>query len=83
MDNPQIGDRTRQWFWEMLANLGLSTVTDERYDREFVDEILQIFLDREYKPDGRGGLFVIKNCDRDLRDVEIWYQMCWHLNDIV
>lgn len=82
MDDPLIGDRTGQWFWGMINNLGLGAMTDDRYDEEAVDEIIDIFLDREYAPNGKGGLFKIRGCDEDLRDVEIWYQLCWYLDTI-
>ena len=83
MDDPNIGDRTAQWFWGMVTNLGLGGCTDEYYDRREVNDILERFLNREYEPDGRGGLFRVRNCANDLRDVEIWYQMLWYLNSIV
>lgn len=83
MDNPNIGDRTGQWFWSMITNLGLGSMNDDCFDEAEVNEIIGRFLDREYEPDGRGGLFTIKHCKRDLRDVEIWYQLCWYLDNIV
>ena len=83
MDDPSIGDRTGQWFWGMIVNLGLGSMTDDRYDKQYVDHILYRFLNREYDPDGKGGLFTVRNCDEDLRTVEIWYQMCWYLDNIV
>lgn len=82
MDDTRIGDRTSQWFWNMITNLGLGSMTDNRYDRDYIEECVRRFLDREYEPDGEGGLFRIRNCDYDLRDVEIWYQMCWYLDTI-
>lgn len=82
MDDPAIGDRTAQWFWGMIANLGLGHMTDDRYDERYVDEVIERFLNRDYAPDGKGGLFRVRNCDQDLRDVEIWYQLCWYLNTI-
>lgn len=82
MDDPSIGNRTQQWFWGMITNLGLGSMTDSRFDRDAANDILERFLDREYEPDGKGGLFTVRNCDSDLRDVEIWYQMCWYLNRI-
>lgn len=83
MDDPTIGDRTGQWFWKMIVNLGLGSMTDRLFNANYVDEVIVRFLNREYKPDGRGGLFTVKNCDEDLRDVEIWYQLCYYLDSIV
>ena len=82
MDDPKIGDRTGQWFWGMIANLGLNGMTDNRYDEQYVNDVINRFLDREYKSNGRGGLFTIRNCEYDLRNVEIWYQLCWYLDTI-
>ena len=83
MDDPVIGDRTGQWFWNMITNLGLGAMIDSKYDKEEVDYILARFLNREYEPNGKGGLFTVRHCEDDLRTVEIWYQMCWYLNNIV
>lgn len=83
MDDPAIGDRTGQWFWGMIVNLGLGSMTDDRFDKKFVDDSIDRFLNREYEPDGKGGLFTIKHCNRDLRDVEIWYQLCYYLDTII
>lgn len=82
MDDPRLGDRRSQWFWDMVVNLGLGGMTDDRYDDAYVDEVVSRFLDREYKPNGEGGLFTINNCKYDLRDVEIWYQLNWYLDNI-
>lgn len=82
MDNPQIGNRTGQWFWSMVVSLGLGGQTDNRFDRRFVDNVLERFLDRKYSPNGQGGLFMIRNCNRDLRKVEIFHQLCWYLGTI-
>lgn len=82
MDNPNYGDRSHQWFWKMIINLGLGSMTDTNFDRHYVHDVIERFLNRKYEPDGKGGLFQIKNCDRDLREVEIWYQLCWYLDSI-
>lgn len=82
MDNPAYGDRTGQWFWDMIVNLGLGSMTDNHFDSEYVDDVLDRFLDRRYAPNGRGGLFTIRSCEFDLRKVEIWYQLCWYLDTI-
>ena len=83
MDDPHYGDRTKQWFWGMIVNLGLGSMSDAKYNRDEVDAIINRFLDRKYERDGRGGLFRVENCDRDLRKVEIWYQLCWYLDSII
>lgn len=83
MDDPNVGDRTSQWFWSMIASLGLNSMIDARFDRRYVDGVIKTFLDREYAPNGKGGLFTIRDRDRDLRTVEIWYQLCWFLDNIV
>lgn len=82
MDDPVIEDRTTQWFWNMIVNLGLGSMTDDRFDKRFVKSTIERFLDRDYEPNGKGGLFTIKETDRDLRTVEIWYQLCWYLDSI-
>lgn len=81
MYDPEIGDRTGLWFWSMIRNLGLGDMTDDNFDEELVDYTITNFLDHNYEPDGRGGLFTLKCFDRDLRGVEIWYQLNWYLNE--
>lgn len=82
MDNPNVGDRTTQWFWSMVTNLGLGYMYDDEFDQELVDDKVRIFLCRDYEPNGEGGLFTINNCRYDLRTVEIWHQLCWYLDTI-
>lgn len=83
MYDPDLGDQTARWFWEMIDSLGLNYMTDDRYNERYVDATIDVFLNREYKRNGEGGLFTVRRCDRDLRSVEIWYQMCCHINDIL
>lgn len=80
MDDPRIGNRTGQWFWSMMVSLGLGSMIDSRYDEKEADSILYTFLKRKYQSNGKGGLFTIKNCDCDLRRVEIWTQLCFYLD---
>ena len=83
MDNPNYGDRTAQWFWGMINNLGLGSMTDDQFNKRRVVSAIEALLRREYAPDGRGGLFTVKHCEYDLREVEIWRQLCWYLNNIL
>lgn len=80
MDDPQLGDRTGQWFWSMIVNLGLGSMDDNRFDERYVDKVIATFLNQEYEADGKGGLFTVKNCEKDLRNTEIWFQMCRYLD---
>lgn len=81
MSDPRYGNRTSQWFWEMLVTLGLGSMDDIRYNESYVDMVLARFMAREYEPDGRGGLFRIEG--RDLRGEEIWTQMNWYIDRIL
>lgn len=82
MDNPKYGNRTSQWFWIMISNMGLGGMTDDNYDDEYVEYIIDRFLNREYFPDGKGGLFIIKDCPYDVRELEIWVQLSWYMNSM-
>lgn len=81
MANPDIGNRTGKWFWSMVENLGIADMDDANFDGEYFDHVIMRFLDREYEPDGKGGLFTVHRNNRDMRDVDIWYQAMWHLSD--
>lgn len=83
MGDDDIGNRTGQWFWNMIVNLGLGSMTDQRFDRDYVIFCIDRFINREYEPDGEGGLVTIPNCRQDLRTIEIWYQMMWYLSNVL
>lgn len=82
MDDPTMGDRTGQWFWGMIMSLGLNGMTDDHFDERYVKHVIDRFLNREYDPDGRGGLFIVRNSTIDFRKIEIWNQLSWYLNSI-
>lgn len=82
MDNPALGDRTGQWFWGMIATLGLGAMNDNEFDKRVVENTVNTFLDRQYDSDGAGGLFRIRGIDVDLTEVDIWTQLCWYLDSI-
>lgn len=82
MSDPEKGDRTRQWFWNMMRSLGLNSMTDYNFDEGLVNDAVTKFLNREYDRNGKGGLFTIKGWDRDARDVEIWHQLMAYLNNL-
>lgn len=82
MDDYTFGNRTSQWFWGMIDSLGLSQMDNFHFRRQICDDIIDTFLDRNYAPNGRGGLFTLINNRRDMRSVEIWYQACAYFNEI-
>ena len=82
MSDDSYGNRTRKWFRKMLMSLGLSGMYNMHYNKEFVDRVIDIFLKREYDYSGKGGLFALRNPDRDQRTIEIWAQMCDYLYEI-
>ena len=83
MEDPRMGDRTAQWFWNMIVSLGLGSMSDDRFDEGHVRAVVSRFLNRAYEPNGAGGLFTIRGYHEDLRDMEIWRQMCLYLDAII
>lgn len=66
------------WFWHLLEVLELGKFNDLEYDEEVQEEVARIVdrvIWRTYSPDGRGGLFPLRNPDRDQRKIELWYQL--------
>lgn len=76
-----IGYRDDRWFWDMLISLGLEEMSDEKFDEDYVNRVIDRFLNRRYERNGKGGLFTVTTRSQDLRNVEIWYQMCWYLKE--
>jgi len=70
----------RDWFWEMMDNLGLAKHTDDYdYSEEEVNDILDRVIWRTYYTNGEGGLFPLRHASADQRHIELWYQMCAYL----
>lgn len=83
MDDPAYGDRTDRWFWIMINNLELDAMENDLYNKEYVEYIIENMLDRNYDYHGAGGLFYVNNPREDMKNVEIWYQLCWYLNEFL
>ena len=83
------GDRTIEWFWIMMDNLGLyndeleNDLKDEVYQKsaeDQIDYILEKWMSRSYDRDGsNGGLFTVSNPRQDMRNVDLWMQLNWWL----
>lgn len=83
MEDADYGDRTGQWFWNMIVSLGLGSMNDSRFDEEYVESVVTRFLNRDYEPNGKGGLFTVQHPPRDMRSLDIWYQMAAYLNEVI
>lgn len=84
MHNDDFGNRTCQWFWMMLYNLGVNIYDDTHYtDRtaEEIDEKVNFFLDRCYNYHGDGSIFNCNNPYYDMRSAPLWEQLNWELGE--
>ena len=80
MVDDDIGDRTAQWFWLMMTSLGLSKMTDDRFNERVVDKILHTLAYHEFNEDGTGGgLFVVHDPKHNMKIADLWYQMNYYL----
>lgn len=67
-------------FMDMIESLGLKDMDDYNYDEFKVDKAIDILIERQYNPNGSGGLFTVDNPLKDMRDVELWMQCMWYIN---
>ena len=81
MSDYDYGNRMGQWFWNMIVSLGLVHMSDKNFDLAYAKEVIFRFLNRQYKPNGEGGLFTLEHPKYDLRNEEIWYQAMWYLDE--
>ena len=68
MWNPDYGDKTAAWFWEMIDNLGLGNLDDYCFEgkklaknQRFVEDILDDFMSCRDGKYGKISLFPTKN----------------------
>lgn len=81
MSDPSVGDRTWLWFQSMLESLKLSNQDNDRFDIQYVEERLNIMLNRLYDEKGNGALFHVINPVYDMRRADVWSQMNWFLSE--
>lgn len=80
--NDEFGDRTSEWFWAMMASLGLDIYDEKYYNESKIDDILEKFLDRRYRKDGKGGLFWFKSRVKKASNLmNLWEQAMNWLSD--
>lgn len=79
MQEKTLGNRTAIWFWTMIENLELATMTDSNFSLEYVKSVISRFMDRRFSRNGYGSIFFANHRKEDFRTVEFWDQMCWFL----
>lgn len=82
LEDPNENSSLSKWFWKLMRNIGLWPYNDDIYkkaDEPIVSHILDKVIQRDYAPNGEGGLFPLRNPRADQRGVEIWYQMSEYL----
>ena len=82
MENSDDDCTVAHWFWMMISNLGLDDMTDSKFKTTKVKDAIYRFMYREFEPDGEGNIIKIEDCESDLREIDIWWQMCWYLDSI-
>lgn len=77
-------DDTARWFWFFMENLELTEYTDDKFNLEKVDYILEKFMNRDYDSDGFGSCFRDEKQDEkqdlELKSRDLWYQMSWYFD---
>lgn len=77
----QHGDRTADWFWMMMENMGLTQYTNPNYDEKRVDVVIQNFIERRFAKNGEGGPFPLKRPLGNMRRTEWWYALNWYVEE--
>lgn len=80
MYDPGSDSDSSKWFWMMLDNMGIKDCDDRWFDETYdahlyvrrrVDDVML----RRYSYNGHGGLFPLNDARKDMRTVDLWYQM--------
>lgn len=79
--DPEGGDTTGSWFWEIIDNLGLNIYGDTTFREDEVSRIVHNLMNRDYTHDGVGSMFPMPGNKKDMRVVDIWYQAMWYINN--
>lgn len=69
------------YFWIIMENLDLIRCVDSDFDEIYVEDRIDVMLNRVYDRNGDGGLFPLSNPKENQRNLEIWYQMCEWFNE--
>lgn len=79
------GGEADDWAWTLIENLELHKMSGHIGQRraDQIEETLEKFIWRTYEADGSGGMFPLAWPKYDQRRIELWYQMCAYIDEIV
>lgn len=81
----QAEGEPRDWFWHLIDNLDIH-INDRSYNsarEQHIDDVLNRVVYRQYSPDGHGGLFPLRRPESDQRRVELWFQLCAYILEMI
>ena len=78
----ETGGKAYYIFKIMLESMHLVDMTNDNFNPSYIDYRIDCLLNHDYDYNGNGGLFTVDNPRRDMRDVDIWYQMNWYLQKL-
>lgn len=85
------GDRTADWFWMMLENLGI-VYSDAEFRgptrkqiamKADITSTVENMINRNYDSHGHGSLFPVEKSSVDMRNVELWYQANIYASEVL
>lgn len=80
--DPMSGEETPyKFFMEMIENLRLDQFKGMHFDAHGVRLIISLWMRRNFKPNGEGSPFPVKNDDRDQRKLETWDQVNSYISE--
>ena len=71
----QTGWEIKDCFWMLMDNLGLTKCDDNHYNQDYVYDVINGWLNRNYLPNGWGSLFPLNDYQGDCRNLSVWDQM--------
>lgn len=74
-------DNPGRWFHLMLENLGISSCSNGNMNKRLVTYHIDTWMWREFTPRGHGSLFPLREYPGDQRELPIWDQMNFYLNE--
>lgn len=81
MIDMEEGEQPERWFSIMIQNLGLGSQTNDRFDPDQAEYIVDRFLAHQYSYNGDGSLFSVCKPRHDMRKTDLWYQAMWYLTE--